>query len=79
MRDAELFRWTLTAATDAIAAGPITARALAESELARIAATDAAIGAWAHLDPLRVRALDFVCDDRYVVTLGQFFGIGIAV
>jgi len=75
----ELFRWTLTAAADAIAAGTVTARALAESELARIAATDAAIGAWAHLDPLRVRAEALVCDARKGVTRGPLNGIGIAV
>ncbi len=79
MREGELFRWALTAAADAIAAGTVTAGALAESELARIAATDAAIGAWAHLDPLRVRAEALVCDARKGVTRGPLNGIGIAV
>ncbi len=36
--------------------GTLTARALAEAQLARVAATDAAIEAWAHLDPGHVRA-----------------------
>ena len=46
----------LTAAADAIAAGTLTARALADAQLARVAATDAAIEAWAHLDAAHVRA-----------------------
>ena len=79
MRENELFRSSLGAAADAIAAGTITALALAESQLARIAATDAAIGAWAHLDPLRVRAEALVCDARKGVTRGSLNGIGIAV
>jgi Asp-tRNA(Asn)/Glu-tRNA(Gln) amidotransferase A subunit family amidase len=79
MREAELFRWTLTAAADAIAGGTITAGALAESELARIAASDAAIEAWAHLDPLRVRAEAVVCDARKGVTNGLLHGIGIGI
>src|SRR6476619_5252499 len=79
MREGELFRWTLAAAGDAIAAGTITARAVEESGHARIAATDAAIGAWAHLDPLRVRAEALVCDARKGVTRGPLNGIGIAV
>ena len=46
---------TLTEATAAFAAGTLSARALADGELARIDATDGAIGAWAHLDPAQVR------------------------
>jgi amidase len=49
-----------------------------KAELARIAATDAAIEAWAHLDPLRVRAEAVVCDARKGVTSGPLNGIGIA-
>ena len=79
MRESELFRWTLGAAADAIAGGTITADALAESELARIAATDAAIDAWAHLDPLRVRAEAVVCDARTGTRDARLHGIGVGV
>src|SRR5580765_3772293 len=79
MREPELFRSTLGAAADAIAAGTITAGALAEAELARIAASDAAIEAWAHLDPLRVRSEAIVCDARKGTTNGRLHGIGIGV
>ena len=51
----EPWRWSMTEAAAAIAAGSITPTLLAESQLARIAATDAAIDAWADLDPARVR------------------------
>jgi hypothetical protein len=53
---------SLSAAADAIAKGELKARALAEGELARIAATDAGIEAWAYLDPARVRAEADRCD-----------------
>jgi Asp-tRNA(Asn)/Glu-tRNA(Gln) amidotransferase A subunit family amidase len=53
---------SLCAAADAIAQGELTARSLAEALLARIAATEAEIGAWAHLDPARVRAEADRCD-----------------
>ncbi len=56
MSDHEPWRWTLLETAAAIAAGTITPLALAESQLARIAATDAAIDAWAALDPALVRA-----------------------
>ena len=79
MREAELCRSTLGAAAEAIAAGAITAGALAEAELARIAASDAAIEAWAHLDPLRVRAEAVVCDARKGTANGTLHGIGIGV
>jgi len=79
MREAEPFRSTLSAAAEAIAAGTLTADALAESALARIAATDAAIEAWAHIDPLRVRAEAVVCDARKGVNNGPLNGIGIGV
>ena len=49
----DIARWalTLTEAVEAIAERRLTARALADAQLARIAATDAAIDAWAALDP----------------------------
>jgi Asp-tRNA(Asn)/Glu-tRNA(Gln) amidotransferase A subunit family amidase len=52
----EPWRWSLAESIDAIATGTITPLAVAESQLARIAATDAAIDAWATLDPALVRA-----------------------
>jgi Asp-tRNA(Asn)/Glu-tRNA(Gln) amidotransferase A subunit family amidase len=71
----------LVAAADAIAAGTLTARALAEAQLARVAATDAAIEAWAHLDPAQVRAeagrLDAALRDA--PGRGPLSGIGIGV
>jgi Asp-tRNA(Asn)/Glu-tRNA(Gln) amidotransferase A subunit family amidase len=79
MRDSELFRWSLATAADAIVGGTLSAEALAEAQLARIAATDAAIDAWAHLDPLRVRAEAVVCDARRGVGRGLLEGIGIGV
>lgn len=53
---------TLTEAVEAIADGQLTARALAEAQLARIGGTDAAIGAWATLDPEHVRKSADRCD-----------------
>ena len=79
MRDTELFRWALTTAAESIVGGALSAEALAEAQLARIAATDAAIDAWAHLDPLRVRAEAVVCDARKGVGRGPLEGIGIGV
>lgn len=40
----------------AVAGGRLTARAVAEAHLARIAAADGPVMAWQHLDPLAVRA-----------------------
>ncbi|HET7096127.1 MAG TPA: amidase [Casimicrobiaceae bacterium] len=79
MRDNELFRLPLASAAEGIVAGTLSAEALAEAQLARIAATDAAIEAWAHLDPLRVRAEAVVCDARKGVGRGSLEGIGVGV
>jgi len=57
---------TLTEAADRIAAGKFSARALADAQLTRIAATDAAIEAWAHLDPAQVRAAAKRCDAAHM-------------
>jgi Asp-tRNA(Asn)/Glu-tRNA(Gln) amidotransferase A subunit family amidase len=69
----------LTDAVRATAAGHLTARALAEANLARIAATDAAVEAWTYLDSERVRAraerYDAVAADRR----GPLHGIGVGV
>ena len=80
MNGLALHAMSMAAAADAIADGTLTARALAEAQLARVAATDAAIEAWAHLDPGFVRAaadrLDAMprAGDR-----GPLHGIGIGV
>jgi len=68
---------SLTAATNAIAERRITARELADAQIARIDATDAAIEAWASLDRAHVRAEADRCD---VPALnGPLAGIGIGV
>ena len=63
----------------AIAAGPLTARALAEAQLARIKATDAMVEAWAHLDPKHVRTAADRCDAIPLAKRGALAGIGIGV
>jgi len=68
---------SIAQATAAIAAGALTARALADAQLARVAATDAAIGAWATLDPAHVRAEADRCDAAS--PRGTLHGIGIGV
>jgi Asp-tRNA(Asn)/Glu-tRNA(Gln) amidotransferase A subunit family amidase len=69
----DLFRRPLRA----IAAGEATAPAFAESHLARIAATDASIQAWAHLDPAHVRHEAQRCDAE--PARGALAGCGIGV
>jgi Asp-tRNA(Asn)/Glu-tRNA(Gln) amidotransferase A subunit family amidase len=69
----DLFRRPLRA----IAAGAATAPAIAESQLARIAATDAAIDAWAHLDVAYVRHEAQRCDAA--PARGALAGCGIGV
>src|SRR6185295_501052 len=70
---------SLTAAAQAIAEGSLTARDLAEAQLARVEATDAAIDAWAHLDPAHVRAEAHRCDAEGAVAGRPLHGIGIGV
>ena len=53
----------MTEAAAAIAAGGLTALALADAQLARVAKTDAAIAAWETLDAARVRACARASDD----------------
>jgi Asp-tRNA(Asn)/Glu-tRNA(Gln) amidotransferase A subunit family amidase len=55
------------------------ARLRAESNLACIAATDAAIEAWAHLDPVRVLSRAERCDAVDVRRRGPLHGIGVGV
>jgi Asp-tRNA(Asn)/Glu-tRNA(Gln) amidotransferase A subunit family amidase len=69
---------SLSAAADAIARGELTARALAEAELARVQATDDRIEAWAHLEPARVRAEADRCD-AVAGARGPLHGIGIGI
>ena len=69
----------LTDAIGAIAAGEFTARSLAEAHLKRIAATDAIIRAWAHLDPVHVRAEADRCDAVTPSPRGSLSGIGVGV
>jgi Asp-tRNA(Asn)/Glu-tRNA(Gln) amidotransferase A subunit family amidase len=78
--DSALHTLTLREAVAAIAAGRVTARELADAQLARIAATDAAIEAWEALDPAHVRSEARRCDDaRTQGIAGPLTGIGIAV
>ena len=75
--DLPLHRLTLRAAAAAIAKGTLTARALAEAQLTRIADTDARIGAWATLDAAHVRAEADRCD--CADPAGALAGLGIGV
>ena len=72
-----LHAWPLTSAAAAIAAGKITARALAEAQLARIAATESIIEAWTTLDAGAVLADADRCDAA--ATRGPLHGIGVGV
>ncbi len=69
------WRWTLAETVAAVAAGNIAPLAVAESQLTRIAATDAAIEAWATLDPEQVRAQA----SRPLVPGAELGGIGVGV
>lgn len=75
MSDA-LHAMSLTSAVKELGIGALTARALAEAQLARIAATDANIEAWAHLDPDHVRRMAERSDGA---AKGPLRGIGIGV
>jgi Asp-tRNA(Asn)/Glu-tRNA(Gln) amidotransferase A subunit family amidase len=79
MSESTLHAMTLTAAADALAQGALTARALADAQLARIGATDATIEAWAYLDPGHVRAEADRCDAAPRAGRGPLHGIGIGV
>jgi Asp-tRNA(Asn)/Glu-tRNA(Gln) amidotransferase A subunit family amidase len=69
----------LTDAARATRAGDLTARGLADANLARIAATDAAVEAWAHLDPVRVISRAERCDAVAAGRRGPLHGIGVGV
>jgi Asp-tRNA(Asn)/Glu-tRNA(Gln) amidotransferase A subunit family amidase len=79
MSESTLHAMTLTAAADALVQGTLTARALADAQLARVAATDASIEAWAHLDPAHVRAEADRRDAAPRTDRGPLHGIGIGV
>src|SRR5437764_10826695 len=69
----------LTDAARATIAGDLTAHALAEANLARIAETDVAVEAWAHLDAARVLARVEHHDALSADRRGLLHGIGIGV
>jgi Asp-tRNA(Asn)/Glu-tRNA(Gln) amidotransferase A subunit family amidase len=79
MDDPGFHALTLVAAADEIAAGTLSARALAGAQLARIAATDGAIEAWAHLDPAHVAAKARRRDAAPMAHRGPLHGLGIGV
>jgi amidase len=69
----------LVDAARATIAGTLSARALAQANLARIAATDAAVEAWAYLDPVRVLARAERYDAVVAGRRGPLHGIGVGV
>lgn len=71
------FALTLTEAVESMADGRLLALELAQAQLARIGATDAAIEAWQTLDPAYVRAQAEQCDARR--SDGALAGIGIGI
>ena len=75
--DASPHGLSLREAAAAFARRTLTARALADAQLARIAETDAAIEAWATLDPAHARAEADRCDAA--PSRGVLAGIGIGV
>ena len=72
-----LHRWSLWFAAAAIGSHRSTARALAEAQLARIAATDDAIDAWSTLDAVHVRREAARCDAANAGAALAGIGIGI--
>jgi len=79
MSEYPLHTMPLATAADAMIAGTLTARALADAQLARVAATDAVIEAWAHLDPDHVGAEAARCDAAPREGRGPLHGIGVGV
>ena len=73
----ELFRLSAREAAERIAAGKLTARALVESCLERIAAREPSIGAWAYLDPDQARAEARARDQS--PPLGPLHGVPVGV
>ena len=81
MKKPDPSRLTATEAAEAIAAGTLTSVALTEACLARIETRDAAVQAWAHLDPefalLQARAADRA--QASGATLGVLHGVPVGV
>jgi Asp-tRNA(Asn)/Glu-tRNA(Gln) amidotransferase A subunit family amidase len=77
----DLVNLTATAAAEAIRRGEITSEALVEACLARIAARENEVGAWAHLDPAYARAAARVADQarRAGQGTGPLHGVPIGV
>jgi len=69
----------LADAAVAMAQGEQSARGIADAQLARIAATDAGVGAWAHLDADHVRVCADRCDAVPASGRGALHGIGVGV
>jgi Asp-tRNA(Asn)/Glu-tRNA(Gln) amidotransferase A subunit family amidase len=63
----------------AMAQGELTARGMADAQLAHIAATNASVGAWAHLDPDHARACAERSDAVPASARGALHGIGVGV
>jgi Asp-tRNA(Asn)/Glu-tRNA(Gln) amidotransferase A subunit family amidase len=70
---------SLVEVREELASAHATARAFADAWLARVAATDARIEAWAHLDPAEVRAAAGRCDATPASARGPLHGLGIGV
>src|SRR5881392_974419 len=68
---------SLTIAAAALAERKLTARVLAEAQLACVDATDSQIDAWATLDPAHVRSESDRCDAKHAT--GLLAGIGVGV
>jgi Asp-tRNA(Asn)/Glu-tRNA(Gln) amidotransferase A subunit family amidase len=75
--DVASHRWSLSFAAIAIESHRVTARALAEAQLSRIAATDGAIGAWSTLDTAHIRREADRCDAAKSGPLLAGIGIGV--
>jgi Asp-tRNA(Asn)/Glu-tRNA(Gln) amidotransferase A subunit family amidase len=79
MKVPDAFRLSLAAAAQRLAEGTLSATELAASQLARIAATDAHIDAWAHLDAGHVIAAAACCDAVPARLRGPLAGMGIGI
>lgn len=77
----ELTRLTATDARNALAAGQITSRDLVAASLARIAARQPVIAAWAHLDPDQALAQADAADQRQRAgtPLGPLHGVPVGI
>jgi Asp-tRNA(Asn)/Glu-tRNA(Gln) amidotransferase A subunit family amidase len=76
-KDLARYALTLIEAAEALAEGELTAVELAEAQLARVAATDAAVDAWTTCDPQHVRAEAARCDGARGRAALRGIGIGV--